>query len=264
MRIADLFDHLLIDLDGVVYVGDKLTTGAKETIAILRAMGKSVIFLTNDPRSSSGEYAEKLRSMGIQATSKEVITSGMAIALYIKEHYELSNGKAYVIGSQALKDEIKKSGLKLADDEESKKANFVIVGGHPGFNYEEMKLATIAIRAGALFFGTNSDPLFPTSQGLVPATGAIIASIEYASGKTATIAGKPEPIMFEAAKKLFSSQDKIAIIGDRLDTDIGGGKRANISTILALSGSTDRGELARSQIIPDYVIEDLRDLLTEK
>lgn len=264
MKIADLFDHLLIDLDGVVYVGDKLTTGAKETIATLRAMGKNVIFLTNDPRCSSGEYAEKLRSMGIQATPKEVITSGMAIALYIKEHYELSNGEAYVIGSQALKDEIKKSGLKLADDEESKKANFVIVGGHPGFNYEEMKLATIAIRAGALFFGTNRDPLFPTSEGLVPATGAIIASIEYASGKTATIAGKPEPIMFEAAKKLLSSQERIAIIGDRLDTDIGGGKRAKISTILALSGSTDRGDLSRSQIIPDYVIEDLRDLLTEK
>lgn len=264
MRIADLFDHILIDLDGVVYVGDKPTTGAKETIATLRAMGKSVIFLTNDPRSSSSEYAEKLKSMGIQATSNEVITSGMAIAFYIKEHYRLDSGKAYVVGSPALKEEIKKVGLKLANGEESKKANFVIVGGHPGFNYEEMKLATIAIIGGAHFFGTNRDPLFPTSEGLIPATGAIVASIEYATGKKAITAGKPEPIMFEAAKKLLSSQERIVIIGDRLDTDIAGGKRAGIATILILSGSTDRGELSRSKITPDYVFDDLRDLLKEK
>jgi HAD superfamily hydrolase (TIGR01450 family) len=264
MKIADLFDHFLIDLDGVVYVGDKPTTGAKETIATLRAMGKSLIFLTNDPRNSSGDYAERLRSMDIQATSNEVITSGMAIALYIKKHYGLSSGKAYVVGSPALKDEIKKVGLKLATGEESKKANFVIVGGHPGFNYEEMKLATIAIRGGARFFGTNRDPLFPTLEGLIPATGAIVASIEFASGEKAIIAGKPEPIMFEAAKKLLSSQERIVIIGDRLDTDIAGGKRAGISTILALSGSTDRDGLSHSQIIPDYVINDLRDLLKEK
>jgi HAD superfamily hydrolase (TIGR01457 family) len=264
MKIADLFDHFLIDLDGVVYVGDKPTTGAKETIETLRAIGKSLIFLTNDPRSSSSEYAEKLKTMGIQATSNEVITSGMAIALYIKEHYGLDSGRAYVIGSSALKEEIKKVGLKIAYGEESKKANFVIVGGHPGFNYEEMKVATIAIRNGARFFGTNRDPLFPTPEGLIPATGAIIASIEFASGKRAITAGKPEPIMFEAAKRLLSSQEKIAIIGDRLDTDIAGGKRAGIATILALTGSTERDELSRSKITPDYIIDDLRDLLKER
>jgi HAD superfamily hydrolase (TIGR01457 family) len=264
MKIANLFDHFLIDLDGVVYVGDKPTTGAKETIETLRAIGKSLIFLTNDPRGSSSEYAEKLKTMGIQATSNEVITSGMAIALYIKEHYGLDSGRAYVVGSSALKEEIKKVGLKIAYGEESKKANFVIVGGHPGFNYEEMKVATIAIRNGACFFGTNRDPLFPTPEGLIPATGAIIASIEFASGKRAITAGKPEPIMFEAAKKLLSSQEKIAIIGDRLDTDIAGGKHAGIATILALTGSTDRDELSRSKIIPDYIIDDLRDLLKER
>lgn len=263
MKIADLFDHFLIDLDGVVYIGDKPTAGAKETIATLRATGKGVVFLTNDPRSSSSEYAEKLKTMGIHASSSDVITSGMAIALYIREHYGLDSGKAYVIGSTALKEEIKNVGLKLANGEESKKARFVIVGGHPGFNYEEMKLATIAIRGGAHFFGTNRDPLFPTSEGLVPATGAIVASIEFASGKKAITAGKPEPIMFEAAKRLLPSQERIAIIGDRIDTDIAGGKRAGIATILALSGSTDRDELSRSDIIPDYIIDDLRDLLME-
>jgi phosphoglycolate/pyridoxal phosphate phosphatase family enzyme len=264
MKLADVFDHFLIDLDGVVYIGDKPIVGAIETLETLRSLRKSVVFLTNDPRGSSREYAEKLNSMGIQASPQDVITSAMAIANYIKEHYQLNQKKAYVIGSRALKEEIEQIGLKLTQGEEAKKADFVIVGGHPEFNYEEMKLATLAVRNGAYFFATNRDPTFPTAEGLVPATGAILASIEFASGKRAITAGKPEPTMFEVAKKLLSSQERIAIIGDRLDTDIIGGKRAGIATIFVLSGSGDRDELSKSQITPDYVIDDMRDLLKEQ
>jgi HAD superfamily hydrolase (TIGR01450 family) len=264
MKIVDLFNHFLIDLDGVVYVGDQPTTGARETIAALRALGKSIIFLTNDPRNSSFEYAEKLCSMGIPASPEDVITSTMAICLHIKEHFGLNHGKAFVVGSSALKDEIKRTGLKLVRGEKAKRAGFVIVGGHPKFGYQEMKLATIAVRSGAHFFGTNRDPVFPTSEGPVPATGAILASIEFASGKSAITAGKPESIMFEVAKKLLSSREKIAIIGDRIDTDIMGGRRAGIGTILVLSDSTAQDELSHSQIIPDYVIGDLMDLLKEQ
>ena len=98
----------------------------------------------------------------------------------------------------------------------------------------------------------------------MPATGAILASIEYATGKKATIVGKPEVIIFEVAKKFLSSHERVAIIGDRLDTDILGGKRAGITTIFALSGSIDQDVLSKSDITPDYVIDDLRDLLKEQ
>jgi len=260
-RLVDLFDHFLIDLDGVVYVENKTINGAKETIEAIRKLGKSVIFLTNDPRGSSREYSEKLKSMDIQASPKDVITSAMAVAEYIKEHYKLDGKRAYVVGSNALKEEIKATGLRLSQGEEAKEADFVIVGGHQGFNYEEMKIAAFAIRNGARFFATNCDPVFPTPEGLVPATGAILASIEVASGKKAIAVGKPEPIMFEVAKKLLPSEERIAIVGDRLDTDILGGKRAGISTILVLSGSTNRDDLSKSEIKPDYVINDIRDLL---
>ncbi|HLE25249.1 MAG TPA: HAD hydrolase-like protein, partial [Thermodesulfobacteriota bacterium] len=114
------------------------------------------------------------------------------------------------------------------------------------------------------FFATNRDPVFPTPEGLVPATGAILASIEYATGKKATIVGKPEVIIFEVAKKFLSSHERVAIVGDRLDTDILGGKRAGITTIFTLSGSIDQDELSKSDIIPDYVINDLKDLLKEQ
>ena len=264
MKLADLFDHFIIDLDGVVYIGDKPTDGAIETIATLRRLGKTVIFLTNDPRGSCREYAEKLNKMGIPASPQDIITSGMAIAHYLKKNYKLDQKKAYVVGSQALKEEIEEIGLILTHGEEAKRSDFVIVGGHQGFNYEEMKLATLAIRNGAHFFATNRDPVFPTPEGLVPATGAILASIEYATGKKATIVGKPEVIIFEVAKKFLSSHERVAIIGDRLDTDILGGKRAGIATIFALSGSIDQDVLSKSDIIPDYVINDLRDLLKEQ
>jgi phosphoglycolate/pyridoxal phosphate phosphatase family enzyme len=264
MRLADLFDHFIIDLDGVVYIGDKPTPGAIETLATLKRIGKTVIFLTNDPRGSSREYSEKLNRMGILASPQDIITSAIAVAHYIEKHYKLNHKKAYVVGSQALKEEIEKTGLKLTQGEEAKSADFVIIGGHQGFNYEEMKIATLAVKNGAHFLATGRDPVFPTPEGLVPATGAILASIEYATGKRATIAGKPEVIMFEVAKKYLSSHERVAIIGDRLDTDILGGKRAGITTIFALSGSTDQDILSKSDITPDYVINDLRDLLKEK
>jgi 4-nitrophenyl phosphatase len=263
MKLVDLFDHFIIDLDGVVYVENKPVTGARETIETLRKLGKGIIFLTNDPRSSSREYSDKLERMGISVTSNHVVTSGMAIAQHIKENYELDGKKAYVVGTDALKEEIRGIGLRLCDDEEAKFADYVVVGGHQQVSYQEIKLAAMAVRNGAKFFGTNRDPVFPTPEGLVPATGALLAAIEVASEKKAITVGKPESIMFDVAKKLLPSPDRTAIIGDRLDTDILGGKRAGLATILVLSGSTTKEEISRSEIKPDYVIDNLEDLLKE-
>jgi glycerol 3-phosphatase-2 len=266
MKLADLFDCFLIDLDGVVYVGDSQTPGSSETINILKTGGKIVIFLTNDPRRTAAEYSEILRGMGITVSPGDVVTSGMAIAHHIVNTFgDLEHKKAYVVGSRSLKEEIKLTGLEIVDGEEAKSADFVIVGGHPDFHYKEMKLATLAIGNGAHFFATNRDPVFPTPEGPVPATGAVLASIETACGKRAQVAGKPEVIMFEVAlaEHLHRDRNRLAIIGDRLDTDIAGGKKAGISTILVLSGSTSEKDIKHSVIKPDYIIKDLRDLLKD-
>jgi phosphoglycolate/pyridoxal phosphate phosphatase family enzyme len=266
MRLADLFDCFLIDLDGVVYVGDSPTEGSVETINQLKKAGKIVIFLTNDPGKSAAEYSEKLRGMGIVVSPGDVVTSGMAIAHHIRSsHPDIKDKKAYVVGSGPLKDEIRLTGLLLVSGEEAKKADFVIVGGHPDFHYEEMKIAALAVRGGAEFFATNRDPAFPTPEGLVPATGAALAAIETACGKKAVVAGKPGVIMFEVAlaEHLHRDRERFAIVGDRLDTDVQGGRNAGIATILALSGSTTEEDLIISEIKPDYVIRDLRDLLKD-
>jgi len=266
MRLADRFDCFLIDLDGVVYVGESPTEGAVETINLLKKSGKIVIFLTNDPRKTAAEYSEKLREMGIVVTPGDVVTSGMAIAYHIRNSYpDIGNKSAYVVGSSSLKDEIRLTGLEVVNGEDARRADFVIVGGHPEFHYEEMKLATLAIRGGAEFFATNRDPAYPSPEGLIPATGAMLASIETACGRKAVVAGKPELIMFEVAlaEHLHRDREKFAIIGDRLDADVQGGRNAGIAAILALSGSTSEDDLEQSGIKPDYVIRDLRDLFKD-
>ncbi len=266
MRLADRFDCFLIDLDGVVYVGESPTEGAVETINLLKKSGKIVIFLTNDPRKTAAEYSEKLREMGIVVTPGDVVTSGMAIAYHIRNSYpDIGNKSAYVVGSSSLKDEIRLTGLEVVNGEDARRADFVIVGGHPEFHYEEMKLATLAIRGGAEFFATNRDPAYPSPEGLIPATGAMLASIETACGRKAVVAGKPELIMFEVAlaEHLHRDREKFAIIGDRLDADVQGGRNAGIAAILALSGSTSEDDLEHSEIKPDYVIRDLRDLFKD-
>ena len=266
MKLSDLFNSFLIDMDGVVYVGENPTEGSTDTIMHLKNNGKSVLFLTNDPRKSSSEYADKLRNIGIEANSQDVVTSAMAIAHHISEkHNKLADMTAYVIGSHALKNQIWKIGLKITNGEEAKKADFVILGGHPDFHYEEMKIATLAIRNGAHFYATNRDPAYPSEEGHVPATGAMLASIEIASGRKAIVAGKPENIIFNVALKLYKIEDKenTVMIGDRLDTDIKGGNHAGLSTILVLSGSTKKEDLKDSEIKPNYVINDLRDLLND-
>jgi phosphoglycolate/pyridoxal phosphate phosphatase family enzyme len=266
MRLADLFDCFLIDLDGVVYVGENPTEGAVETINLLKKSGKIVIFLTNDPGKTAAEYSDKLRGMGIIVNPGDVVTSGMAIAYHIRNSYpDIRDKSAYVVGSSSLKDEIRLTGLDLVSGEEAKKADFVIVGGHPEFHYEEMKLATLAIRGGAEFFATNRDPAYPSPEGLIPATGAMLASIETACGRKAVVAGKPEVIMFEVAlaEHLHRDRERFAIIGDRLDTDVQGGRNAGIAAILSLSGSTSEEDIKHSETKPDYVIRDLRDLFKD-
>ena len=263
MKLADLFDCFLLDLDGVVYVGGSATPDAGEIIKRLRDDGKSVIFITNDPKRTAHGYCNKLRELGVEAAPEDVITSGMALAYHIKSaHGDVGGMKAYVVGSSSLKEEIGLTGLCVVEGEEAHHADFVIVGGHPDFHYDEMKIATIAIRNGAHFFATNRDPFYPSPEGFIPATGAILACIEVASGKTALTVGKPESIMFEVAlaEHLHRDKKRLVIIGDRLDTDIAGGKRAGIITILTLTGSTKKEDIAGSDIKPDYVINDLRGL----
>lgn len=265
MKLVDLFDCFLIDLDGVVYIGDSEVPGSAEAVCDLIDCGKTVIFLTNNPRHAISQYSDKLNKIGIEHDSLNIITSGTALANHIKSNFsDLHKKKAYVIGSTALKEEIAITGLNLVTGEEAKEADFVIFGGHPEFHYEEMKIATLAIAKGAHFFATNRDMVYPTAEGHIPATGAMLASIEVAAGKKAISAGKPESMMFDIASSHHGHEkERTVIIGDHLDTDIVGGKNAGISTILIISDPKTKEELIQSDIKPDYTIYSLKELFSD-
>jgi len=262
MVIANLFDAFLIDLDGVVYVGDKPINDAPETIKKLIKLGKKIIYLTNDPRKSSFQYSQRLSKLSIPSDPKHIITSASALILHIGIK-NLTNKTAFVIGSRSLKNQLRKTGLKLISRDSRNKTHYVIVGGHNKVDYDDLKKATLCLRNGANFYATNNDPYYPTPEGLVPATGALVASIKTASGIKPTIVGKPQKIMFQIAKSMLNKNDKCAVIGDRLDTDIKGGIRARLNTILCLTGATKLDEVKKSKIKPDYIIKDLSYLLKD-
>lgn len=257
MYLSKLFDSFLIDLDGVIYIGEKETYKSSETVDRLYKSGKKIIFLTNDPRRSPAEYADKLAKININTPPDNIVTSSTALSMHIKNNYNPASKTAFVIGSASLKDELREIGITIKSKNSDNNSDFVIVGGNNKVNYDDLKKATLCIRNGAKFFATNNDPYYPTPEGLVPATGALVAAIETASSEKASIVGKPNKIMFEVAKSKINSLHRCAVIGDRLDTDISGGKKAGMTTILSLTGSTDISELKKSRIKPDYVINDL-------
>jgi HAD superfamily hydrolase (TIGR01450 family) len=253
-------DGLIVDLDGVVWRGDEAVAGSVTALAELRARGIRLVFLTNDPTNSRAEYAARLRQLGVAATEAQIVTSGSALATLIREH-EGAGKTTFVIGSPALKGELERVGLELRATEAGRAAEVVAVGGHPGFNYDELRIATQAVRDGARLYGAGRDATFPMPDGPWPATGAILAAVETAAGTRAIVAGKPEPHIFAIAHALLGDCQQVAIVGDHLDSDIVGGHRAGLTTVLVLSGTSGHDDVASAGATPDLILPDLAALL---
>lgn len=262
MGVVDDFDGFLIDLDGVVWVGDSLVPGSDEAVATLRRRGKDVLFLTNDPRGSGEEYAARLQALGVGASPSDVLTAGAATAAHIAAQDATANRSAFVIGSPSLRAEIEAVGIAVVDGEDGRRADLVVVGGHGGFDYAELTIASLAVRRGAGFYATGRDATFPMPDGPWPATGAILAAVETAAGRRAHVVGKPEPDMFRVARDRIPEASRCVVVGDRLDSDIAGGRRAGLATVLVLTGSTTEAEAANADPGPDFVVRDLRSLVT--
>jgi len=260
MALADLFDGFLIDLDGVVWIGRELVPGAVEALGGLREAGKEVVFVTNNSVKRPEAYAVRLREAGVEVPDGRVVTAGAATARLAVERVG-SGGTAFVIGAPGFKETVSATGLVLLEGEAAQSADAVLVSGHREFDYAELLTATFALRAGASLFATSRDPTLPMPGGAWPGTGATLAAVETASGKTAVIGGKPEPHLFEQARALIPGAERVAMVGDRIASDIKGGRRAGLATILVLSGASTRVEAEAAEPLPDHVLEDLSGLL---
>jgi glycerol-1-phosphatase len=258
--LADRFDGLLIDLDGVVWIGREPVPGSPEALRALLEAGKRLVFVTNNPGKHPAAYAERLADMGVAVDESQIVTAGMVVARLAGEAIGAGGG-TFVIGAPALKEMVAAAGGRVLEGEEGREADAVVVSGHRGFDYGELLTAKRALDRGAALFATSHDPTMPFPGGEVPGTGAILAAVETASGKRATIAGKPEPHLFRMAREALGECESMAMVGDRLSSDIEGGARAGLETILVLSGTTTRAEAEAARPAPDFVLENLSGLL---
>jgi len=260
VALADGFDGLLIDLDGVVWIGREPVPGSPQALAALLESGKQVVFVTNNPARPPAAYAERLRSLGVKVGEDRIVTAGMVAARLAAEAAG-PGGSAFVIGAAPLKEMVAATGTRVLEGEEARGAGAVVVSGHRGFDYDELLTAKLALDGGAALVATSHDPTMPMPGGEWPGTGSILAAVETASGRTAEIAGKPEGHLFEMALEAIGSPKRVAMIGDRISSDIEGGRRAGLETILVLSGTTTREQAEAAEPGPDHVVESLSALL---
>lgn len=247
--------HLIIDMDGVLYRGDQPVPRLREFFAFLRERPIPFILATNNSTRTSQEYADKLAQMGVNVSPDEVLVSGQATARFLAREYPRGT-RVHVFGMPALKQAITEEGFILADED----VQLVVASMDRAVTYDKLKRATLLIRGGARFIATNLDPTNPSEEGLIPGTGTMIAALETASGVKPQAIGKPEPTMYQLAmEQMGASPETTAAIGDRVDTDILGGKRAGLITICVLSGSSDRAEA--EAIEADMIFDDIAHLL---
>jgi len=260
MTLADEFDGFLVDLDGVVWIGREQVGGAVETLQALIEQGKEIVFVTNNPGRPPATYAERLRGAGVPVADDRVVTAGVVTASLAAERSG-EGASAFVVGAPGLKEAARNVGLRLLEGEAARSADAVLVSGHREFDYEELLTTTFALRGGAALFATSRDPTLPMPDGPWPGTGAVLAAVETASGKRAEIGGKPERHLFDQARALIPGAERVAMIGDRIASDVVGAQRAGLAAILVLTGASSREEAEAADPAPDHVLDDLSGLL---
>ena len=249
------FSAFLLDCDGVLWRGGEPIPGAREAVEALRASGRKVLFFTNNATLSRKGYLEKLRGLGFEAEVGEIYCSAYAAAAWLKGRVK----KVYVVGEEGLVEELELAGLEAAGPDE---AECVVVGLDRKLTYRKLEEALRCLIRGALFVATNRDPTLPTERGLAPGAGAIVSALEAAAGREADmLIGKPSTYMYELALREHRIEPATTLaVGDRLDTDVEGAKRAGLAAALVLTGATGLRELERARVKPDYVLASIRDL----
>jgi NagD protein len=245
----------LIDMDGVVYRGSKLIPGAERFVQRLLDDQIPFVFLTNNSQRTRRDVATKLNRMGIPAEERHIFTCAMATARFVAA--QKPGGTAYVIGEGGLLQALHQNGYAIVDQT----PDYVIVGEGRTMTLETLEVAVRMILDGAKLIATNLDPNCPTQHGTRPGCGAMVAFLETATGARAFSVGKPSPVMMRAARKeLGLATSETVMIGDTMDTDILGGVQMGYHTVLTLSGSTKREDLARYAFRPDRVVDSIADL----
>lgn len=248
---------LIIDMDGVLWHDNEPLPGLIEFFELLRKRNIKFVLATNNAGRTPEQYQEKLLAMGVNVTKEEVLTSSQATALYLR-NIAKPGASVFVIGEEGLKQPLREMGFELTTGN----SDYVVCGMDRGLSWEKLAQATLNIRAGATFLGTNPDTTYPTERGIVHGNGAVLAALKTASNIEPVIIGKPEPIMYQQAMlRLGTTKENTIALGDRLETDILGAKRAGIKSIMVLTGISTRADLDVSDYKPEWVLDGLPEVI---
>ncbi|MBE6632885.1 MAG: HAD family hydrolase [Ruminococcaceae bacterium] len=246
----------ICDMDGVIYHGNRILDGVREFVNWMVENNKKFVFLTNSSERTPHELSMKLERMGLKVSPDHFYTSAMATAEFL--HSQKPGCTAYVIGEGALIKAMYDKRIYMNDIN----PDYVVLGETRSYSFEKLEKAIALVNGGAKLIGANPDTVGVTENGIMPATGALIAPIEIATGKKAYFVGKPNPLMLRHGLKLIGCHSAdIAFIGDRMDTDIIAGIESNVETVLVLSGVTSEEEIESYPYRPTYVVSGVGALL---
>jgi HAD superfamily hydrolase (TIGR01450 family) len=263
------YDHVLLDLDGCVWVGDEPTPDAAAAVTALRDAGKGVAFVTNDGRHAGEDYVRKLWRLGFRASLEEVVTVGGAVQHVLADTERWRS--AYVVGAAVMHRHVVEAGLKVVNGREVPSPDVVVVAAHDDFNYAELRGAVQAVLGGAELVCAGRDALFPMPDDPWPGTGAVVAAVEAATGVQAVNLGKPAAQPFHTALERLGaagrvgSGPRVLVVGDRLDSDLAGAAAAGLDGAIVLTGATSMAEArAAAEPAPVAIAASLAELVLRR
>ena len=251
----------LFDLDGTLYLGDRLFEGVRELLSAIRARGGQYRFLTNNSSRSVAAYVKKLTRLGVATEAADFLTSVDALIHYLREHGG-EDRRYYVCGTESMKSQLRAAGFTVAERRED--ANALLMGFDTELTFQKLEDACILLNRGAEFWATNPDWVCPTWYGSVPDCGSVCRMLTTATGRTPRFLGKPQPDMavLAMARTGFAPEQTV-LLGDRLYTDIACGAGAGIDTVFVLSGEGTEADIEKFGVQPTWVRRDIAALLQE-
>jgi HAD superfamily hydrolase (TIGR01450 family) len=258
--LATRYDVALLDLDGVVYLGEQPVAGAAPALASARQAGMRLAFVTNNASRTPDQVAGLLRRVGVPAAADEVVNSAQAAAHYLADRLP-AGAAVLVLGTTGLIDALVERGLTPVFSAEEQPAA-VVQGFFPGLDWHALAEGAVAIGRGVPWLATNLDATVPSPRGPLPGNGSLVAALRHATGRTPAATGKPDPAMHAESVERSQARNPI-VVGDRLDTDIEGARRADCDSLLVFSGVTDPAALLIAPLLhrPDYLGWDVSALL---
>ncbi|MCH5462613.1 TIGR01457 family HAD-type hydrolase [Lactobacillus sp. LC28-10] len=255
------YDGYFIDLDGTVYAGKRRIPAAKRFVERLQRANKDFLFVTNNTTKLPVDVVENLATNhDIHVNPKNVYTAGLATADYVASIATEGQKKVYIIGEIGLIQAFLDKGFELNE----RQPDFVVVGLDSDVTYHKFEIATLAIRGGAKFIGTNPDSNIPNERGMLPGAGSLVEMVAYTTQQRPIYIGKPETIiMANALKRIGLKKSQVVMVGDNYKTDITAGIRFGMDTLLVYTGLSTRSQVAHQDIAPTYEIDSLDDWSVE-